>query len=136
MRRRKVAQQEDCNDHHGNEKTNEERDLQDAVCPICLSTLGLTVPSPSASNQIFLAETSNTAPRKNKRRWAVCSYDADEDLRCGNVEEDVLSLRVCGHSFHAGCLVSWFLIGRFDCPLCKAKYFDRPIKDTGLPGEV
>lgn len=39
-------------------------------------------------------------------------------------EQDVLTLNTCKHSFHAACLTSWFLLEKYNCPVCKGKYFD------------
>lgn len=38
-------------------------------------------------------------------------------------EDDILRLNTCGHAFHAKCLASWFLIHRYDCPICRAVYY-------------
>ncbi|OHF01947.1 hypothetical protein CORC01_02825 [Colletotrichum orchidophilum] len=38
-------------------------------------------------------------------------------------EDDILTLRNCQHAFHAKCLSSWFLIERFDCPVCRSQYW-------------
>lgn len=37
--------------------------------------------------------------------------------------DELLTLRACQHTFHAPCLVSWFLIERYDCPVCRRTYF-------------
>lgn len=37
---------------------------------------------------------------------------------------EVMKLKDCGHWFHAQCLASWFLIDRFDCPVCRKIYFE------------
>jgi len=48
----------------------------------------------------------------------------------------------CEHVFHEDCLVSWFRLDRFDCPLCKRAYytpgkgdnvFVRPPQDAYFP---
>lgn len=38
-------------------------------------------------------------------------------------EDDILTLKNCQHAFHAKCLSSWFLIERFDCPVCRSQYW-------------
>lgn len=35
----------------------------------------------------------------------------------------MLTLHSCGHAFHSKCLSTWFLIDRFDCPVCRAVYY-------------
>ncbi|MBE3050510.1 hypothetical protein IMZ48_50065 [Candidatus Bathyarchaeota archaeon] len=39
-------------------------------------------------------------------------------------EVEILKLRSCGHWFHARCLSSWFLIDRYDCPVCRKRYWN------------
>ncbi|KZL74619.1 hypothetical protein CT0861_10547 [Colletotrichum tofieldiae] len=38
-------------------------------------------------------------------------------------DDDILTLKACQHAFHAKCLSSWFLIGRYDCPVCRNHYW-------------
>lgn len=46
-----------------------------------------------------------------------------------NVE--ILKLKSCGHWFHARCLSSWFLIDRYDCPVCRKSYWEGKVKRRG-----
>ncbi|KAK1585937.1 uncharacterized protein LY79DRAFT_259210 [Colletotrichum navitas] len=38
-------------------------------------------------------------------------------------DDDILTLKGCQHAFHAKCLSSWFLIHRYDCPVCRNPYW-------------
>lgn len=38
-------------------------------------------------------------------------------------DDDILTLKSCQHAFHAKCLSSWFLIDRYDCPVCRSHYW-------------
>ncbi|KAK2002612.1 hypothetical protein LX36DRAFT_667055 [Colletotrichum falcatum] len=38
-------------------------------------------------------------------------------------DDDILRLKGCQHAFHAKCLASWFLIDRYDCPVCRNPYW-------------
>ncbi|KAF0320667.1 hypothetical protein GQ607_012064 [Colletotrichum asianum] len=38
-------------------------------------------------------------------------------------DDDILTLKSCHHAFHAKCLSSWFLIERYDCPVCRSPYW-------------
>lgn len=39
--------------------------------------------------------------------------------------ESILKLHVCGHEFHAECLVSWFVLRKTSCPICRAVYYSK-----------
>lgn len=52
--------------------------------------------------------------------------DQTEEPVSGMRDEDVLTLNTCGHAFHSRCLASWFLVERFDCPVCRMVYYTRP----------
>ncbi|KAL0943174.1 uncharacterized protein CTRU02_201060 [Colletotrichum truncatum] len=38
-------------------------------------------------------------------------------------DDEILTLKICQHAFHAKCLSSWFLIERYDCPVCRSQYW-------------
>lgn len=40
-------------------------------------------------------------------------------------EQDILRLKACGHEFHAQCLISWFIIRKYSCPICRAWYYGK-----------
>jgi hypothetical protein len=69
------------------------------------------------------------------RRWDRKSAFADKDKEAEDfetaAEQDILALNTCKHSFHAACLISWFLPEKYDCPVCKGKYFGRRRLDRG-----
>ena len=46
----------------------------------------------------------------------------------GSEPTNVCTLHVCKHSFHAPCLVTWYLIGRHSCPTCRAEYVSEQIR--------
>lgn len=39
--------------------------------------------------------------------------------------EEILKLNVCGHEFHAECLISWFIRWKYSCPICRAVYYGK-----------
>lgn len=48
-------------------------------------------------------------------------------------EDDIMTINTCGHSFHSKCLSSWFLIERYDCPVCRVPYYKGiPRRETAL----
>lgn len=46
-------------------------------------------------------------------------------------DAEILKLRSCGHWFHARCLSSWFLIDRYDCPVCRKSYWEKKPRGAG-----
>lgn len=44
---------------------------------------------------------------------------------------EILKLKSCGHWFHARCLSSWFLIDRYDCPVCRKSYWQGKARRVG-----
>lgn len=44
---------------------------------------------------------------------------------------EILKLKSCGHWFHARCLSSWFLIDRYDCPVCRKNYWHGRARRVG-----
>ncbi|KAK2033027.1 hypothetical protein LX32DRAFT_128984 [Colletotrichum zoysiae] len=67
-------------------------------------------------------EDGNTKPAASKRGgisigrlWRKKYMKASDD--------DILTLKGCQHAFHARCLSSWFLIQRYDCPVCRNPYW-------------
>jgi hypothetical protein len=43
--------------------------------------------------------------------------------------DKILKLRVCGHEFHAECLVSWFVLRKTSCPICRSSYMSKEAMD-------
>lgn len=48
--------------------------------------------------------------------------------RCADhsIDDEILKIRKCGHTFRAQCLALWFLKGKYECPLCKIRYYKPP----------
>ena len=99
-----------------NPKTHiEEKIVPDSVsflekeCAICLSTLHAPSPPEPAklSEKGELSDGATTASVKS-----LCISNQDEILR----------LKSCAHEFHAECLVSWFVVRKTSCPICRAVY--------------
>ncbi|KAI4624502.1 hypothetical protein J4E83_004177 [Alternaria metachromatica] len=43
--------------------------------------------------------------------------------------ETILKLLVCSHEFHADCLVSWFVLRKTSCPICRSMYMSKEALD-------
>lgn len=85
-------------------------------CAICLSTLhALAVPEPAKlSLENGIAGEATRAPAK---------LDVEE--------EEVFKLRNCGHGFHSYCLISWAMLCKTSCPVCRTVFYcEEPEKAT------
>lgn len=38
-------------------------------------------------------------------------------------QQEVFRLKDCGHEFHAECLVSWTVLRKINCPICRTVYY-------------
>jgi len=110
--------------------------LEMGECPICIGPL---MPEPALVNgrnirgalDELATATERTRRKKRlsvRRKLSCMSGEAgDEDPAADEeVADDILTLNVCGHVFHSRCLASWFLMDRFDCPMCRVQYYTRP----------
>ncbi|UPX09727.1 uncharacterized protein EKO05_0000410 [Ascochyta rabiei] len=51
--------------------------------------------------------------------------------------EEILRLKECGHEFHAECLVSWVVLHKKSCPICRTVYYhDEPEKPTDIEAQT
>ncbi|KAK8032057.1 hypothetical protein PG990_001791 [Apiospora arundinis] len=51
------------------------------------------------------------------------------------IDDEILKMRRCPHMFHARCLATWFLMKRYDCPVCRAAYYQTHVEsDDELSG--
>lgn len=113
------------------------------ISPVCIGPLvPPTAPQPAcivnkptarftqvvASKMPWMA--ANT-PAEHVTQVTGCPCESPQmstDAPALEVQDDVLTLDTCGHSFHFKCLSSWFLIERHDCPVCRVPYY----KGAGL----
>lgn len=103
-------------------------------CPICIGPL-IPEPAHTAGSDPLPVEQVTSVATKNPRtsqescmvevsRAGQPSREPDsQSIRSETVDDDILTLNSCGHSFHCKCLSSWFLIERFDCPVCREPYY-------------
>jgi hypothetical protein len=136
------AKTETAEKEHSHDLSNDAHSLDEteSLCPICLCAL----PSPEQPQALmpvdrpsvpFKARISFVLNAVAARRWDRKSAFADKDKEAEDfetaAEQDILALNTCKHSFHAACLISWFLPEKYDCPVCKGKYFGRRRLDRG-----
>jgi len=88
----------------------------DRECAICLSTLH----APAAPEPAKLSFENGVADEATR---SPASSDVEE--------EEVFKLKECGHEFHSYCLVSWTMLRKTSCPVCRTVfYYEEPEKTT------
>lgn len=104
--------------------------------PICIGPL---VPEPALITGRNIRRALNELTKATQRTRRIKRYSLRRKLSCMSEElpdedsneledtvDDILTLNTCGHAFHSRCLASWFLMDRFDCPMCRVAYYTRP----------
>jgi hypothetical protein len=86
---------------------------------ICLSTLH----APSPPEPALLASTSTVDEAAIRPPTATPDSNTTTDTPAD--PEAILKLQVCGHEFHSECLVSWFVLRKTTCPICRAAYMSK-----------
>ncbi|KAF2195684.1 hypothetical protein K469DRAFT_681958 [Zopfia rhizophila CBS 207.26] len=99
--------------------TSDSISVLEKECAICLSTLH----TPSPPEPAKLAET--TPPNFTLAQNPALARAASVSGVSLAEKEEILRLKICGHEFHAECLISWFLIWRYDCPICRTVYYKK-----------
>ncbi|KAF2850383.1 hypothetical protein T440DRAFT_111746 [Plenodomus tracheiphilus IPT5] len=95
-----------------NKATVETRSVLERECAICLSALHAPAPPEPAK----LSETPITDE--------AAKPPSVKDATAGE-PETILKLHVCQHEFHTECLVSWFVLRKTSCPICRAVYYSK-----------
>ncbi|KAF4120652.1 Zinc finger, C3HC4 type (RING finger) [Geosmithia morbida] len=130
--------------------------LEIEKCPICI---GPMMPKPAVlkdskthrtlhdgNTREALAELSTVASERCRRIrnmgrsiWEKLKKSQQRDeVQHGNRPyheyEVILTLNKCGHTFHSQCLAMWYLMGRYDCPVCRQRYYTpRKRRQIDLP---
>lgn len=89
---------------------------------ICLSTLHIPLPPQPAKLKTRPLGIAIALPNPFSKREPVLNKEVDD-------KTDILRLKVCGHEFHAECLISWFVIRKYSCPICRAVYYGREAEE-------
>ncbi|KAH7392263.1 hypothetical protein DE146DRAFT_738102 [Phaeosphaeria sp. MPI-PUGE-AT-0046c] len=84
--------------------------VSERECAICLSTLH--APSPPAP--ALIPQPSLSTPLDEAATHPPPTSSSDP--------EPILKLHSCSHAFHAECLVSWFVLRKTTCPICRTQY--------------
>ncbi|KAK8035510.1 hypothetical protein PG993_010505 [Apiospora rasikravindrae] len=73
-----------------------------------------------ASASVDVAEMAEAA---KKRMMDKLQTPRRTSWRPQPIDDEILKMRRCPHMFHARCLATWFLMKRYDCPVCRAAYY-------------
>ncbi|CEI42055.1 unnamed protein product [Fusarium venenatum] len=91
--------------------------------PICIGPL---VPEPTytvTQDPRPVLEHVSTVTSHKTTSQAKSQETVGQTEEVTDTNDDVLTINACGHSFHSKCLSSWFLIDRYDCPVCRVPYY-------------
>ncbi|ROW01855.1 hypothetical protein VMCG_05563 [Cytospora schulzeri] len=126
---------------------------EELECPICMGELfrRISIPQPRTTRIIPKAETRSGTikseaeippPSTGIIPPAIQSPDHDgsppppDSSMVRWFADDVVSLRTCQHIFHGRCLTTWFMMERYDCPLCRAAYWGAALDEKIKKGEA
>ncbi|KUI70402.1 hypothetical protein VM1G_11706 [Cytospora mali] len=107
---------------------------EDLECPICMGELFRRIPILQTRTTGATTSTDEDGVTETKTPLhPMATQDPNYNHRPpppipdSNVfrwlADDVVSLRICQHTFHARCLTTWFMTERYDCPVCRAVYW-------------
>ena len=102
---------------------------------ICLSTLHAPAPPEPAKLSpetpiTHAAALPASLPQSTDPSTTPSSSDpADQTPTTTPDSETILKLLVCSHEFHADCLVSWFVLRKTSCPICRSMYMSKEALD-------
>ncbi|KAF2676817.1 hypothetical protein K458DRAFT_396542 [Lentithecium fluviatile CBS 122367] len=129
-----IGEKEHENDHeheHEHDHASDNTSVMERECAICLSPIYFPSPPVPAKLPLRLSVKA-TDPIDPRRPQATTTTTMTTTSRPPSLSthslaeaEEVLRLNVCSHEFHAECLTSWFVIGKFSCPICRAVYFGK-----------
>ncbi|KAF2272173.1 uncharacterized protein EI97DRAFT_233189 [Westerdykella ornata] len=100
-------------DGKGTESDSESASVLERECAICLASLFSLTPPPRTLTRQITQTFSFSAPA----RTATMSEPSP-----------ILRLQTCRHEFHEECLLSWFLMRKYSCPVCRAVYYVDPVE--------
>ncbi|KAL5115247.1 hypothetical protein ACEQ8H_006839 [Pleosporales sp. CAS-2024a] len=83
--------------------------------------IALTSPAPPEPALLAAPPSAPTDEATTTTHPADPIQDADDAA----ASSATLKLRACAHVFHAECLVSWFVLRKTTCPICRAAYISK-----------
>ncbi|SPN98950.1 uncharacterized protein DNG_01989 [Cephalotrichum gorgonifer] len=76
-------------------------------------------------------QAADESPESHVARLLRCLATMKRHRVSSERDVEILKLKSCGHWFHARCLSSWFLIDRYDCPVCRKAYWEGNARRMG-----
>ncbi|KAI1505790.1 hypothetical protein F5X99DRAFT_217629 [Biscogniauxia marginata] len=100
----------------------------DAECPICLGCLFANErqTSKQTENEIDLESgrgISRTATTASNTTCTTTTAGDEKRQSMQPINDGVLKMKRCRHTFHSRCLATWFLNKKYDCPVCRTPYY-------------
>ncbi|KAI1773005.1 hypothetical protein F4818DRAFT_130489 [Hypoxylon cercidicola] len=123
---------------------NPQTESQEAECPICLGFLypreARTSTSAASKKGDLDLESGLGAPKATTTTTTTTEITTQEtkDQPIQPIDDEALMLKRCHHIFHARCLATWFLRKKYNCPVCRAPYYQQveemePDEDYRIP---
>ncbi|USP77795.1 hypothetical protein yc1106_05069 [Curvularia clavata] len=106
----------------------ESRSVMERECAICLSTLHAPSPpepaklTPTSSISDATIPSTTDPAQSTDKSTTTTTTTATAVPTTQPDTETILKLSVCGHEFHSECLVSWFILRKTSCPICRSMY--------------
>ncbi|KAH7075118.1 hypothetical protein FB567DRAFT_597055 [Paraphoma chrysanthemicola] len=103
--------------------------VSERECAICLCSLH--APSPPEPALITSQSTVDDAvlptpqPTSTTATPPTTTDPVATDASIIPPDPSILKLHICAHEFHASCLVSWFVLRKTTCPICRAAYISK-----------
>ncbi|KAL6174055.1 hypothetical protein ACJQWK_00204 [Exserohilum turcicum] len=112
---------------------SESQSVLERECAICLSALYAPTPPepaklspdepPTSAATATATETAAPQPQSTDLGPTITRTTTAPE------SETILRLIVCNHEFHAECLVSWFVLRKTSCPICRSLYMSKEDMD-------
>ncbi|KAI5918864.1 hypothetical protein F4810DRAFT_553001 [Camillea tinctor] len=117
----------------------------DTECPICLGCLFANdqqqqPPQPQQTSsskdamEVDLEAGKDSVSRTTTTTTSSCSGN-EEKRKKQPINDDVLKMKRCTHTFHSRCLLTWFMNKKYECPVCRTVYYQPPPPTPGRGDE-
>ncbi|EUC48191.1 hypothetical protein COCMIDRAFT_88002 [Bipolaris oryzae ATCC 44560] len=133
------SQASDAGEENRERPEGESQSISEKECAICLSALYLPSPpepaklspeTPAADTPAPSSVASDQPQSTSPTITTTATTTATSPTSTPQSDsEPILKLTVCSHEFHAECLVSWFVLRKTSCPICRSMYMSKEEMD-------